>query len=170
MRRFSHLRPGYDCIRTPCGVNGCGTNPGACHGIHGDEWIYVVSDGVVALSLTVYSSDFPATVPKDDRGPMGADLTVHATFPTRIEDVREQSTGESCEYVTAGRCFTAGSWCTRAAAFFTRSGAVYGFTQPEAFWLALEAEWAELAKPAYLERKDGHMRCPHCDGGGTVSR
>lgn len=66
VRRFIS-RPGYDCVRNPCGRGGCGSSPDRSHGIHPDDWIYVVSepDSDVALSLTVFSNRFPASVPRE---------------------------------------------------------------------------------------------------------
>ena len=58
-RRVVVARPGYDCISSPCGKNGCGKDPGSNHGIHCDEWIYVARDesGDYALTLPPLAED-----------------------------------------------------------------------------------------------------------------
>lgn len=149
MKRISEKRPGYDCVRYPCGKNGCGTRPGASHGVHCEDWVYAVSDGRLALSLRVFGGVFPASVPPapalDARYPTGAGLFLHVGYRFPGHDADDE-----CEYVAGGRCFT------RERCSYTASGdflalhfrKAAGFEQPEPFWLALAAELREWAKSA----------------------
>ena len=157
MKRQSYKRPGWDCIRNPCGKNGCGTNPGSSHGIHGDDWVYVVSDGPFALSLTVFSHQFPATVPPEtvrrlaDAGPFGADLSLHVGLP--VEDGRARD----CEYVEGGKCYQGHRWSSVSAADeFWLDSARPGdsFDQSEGFWRALEQRFEEWRADARQEIAD----------------
>lgn len=165
MRRTFFRVPGFDCVRNPCGKRGCGTAPGAGHGIHSDEWVYVVSDGRTALALTVFSGVFPETVPAGTRAemrryqPTGADLTLHVGFPVRDGAEHE------CDLVAGGRCYQGGRYTTASGAddFFAlhfRRDA--GFCQPEPFWLALEQEHAGWAPDAYADSHTaGTPPAPH---------
>src|SRR5271170_3484345 len=134
------VRPGYDCIRSPCGKNGCGKDPGASHGIHCDEWIYVVSSDSddCALSLLVFSGVWPESVPTSARFamkmPRGADLSLHCSFPT---DDGDES--RACDWVRGGRCWLHGGSSIGAMdfanEFFVKEDAK---DQKEPFWVAME--------------------------------
>ncbi len=170
--RNTHRRDGYDCIRNPCGKNGCGTNPGANHGIHCDEWRYTVIDGDVAVSLLAYSNVFPPSVPASvsfrDGKPYCADLSIHTAFPLERGEVRDPSQASKCEYVTGGRCFNSSSG-TAAEVFAPLLEKQ--LEQPEAFWRALEDELVRRAKSARAERADTRFeRCARCDGIGTIAK
>lgn len=172
--RVSFVSPGHDCIRHPCGKYGCGTNAGNNHGIHYDEWNYVVSDGQVALHLCVSSWVFPASVPLDDhlcsKTPEGMFFQVHRSFPTCREEVKDQDQ-HKCEFVTSNRCFTDEPQYLRSEALHKELDAAPKFEQEEPFWLRLEAAWEKLAKPVYDERMDfTYERCLACDGTGTVHK
>lgn len=172
MKRLFNRVPGYDCIRKPCGVNGCGTHRGSCHGIHNEVWRYVVIDGDIALALMVGSGVYPETVPEEHRHdpdkPSGDYLFLHIGFPTKREQLLPGAAApEECEYV--GKCYAgeAGS----AARFVEAHFVGKTFEQPESFWLALEGRCDGLAREARKNRVDtAYQRCPHCDGIGTVPR
>lgn len=174
LKRFSSKRPGHDCIRHPCGRNGCGTNPGSGHGIADETWQYAVSDGVVALSLTVGSGSYPESVPPrclpdEIKVPTGRWLHVHAAFPTDREDVARGKLGSECEYVDSGRCFDAHMSALDADNLYRVCGGK-SFEQSEGFWEGMEAAWRVRAQPHYERRADDYLRCPHCDGTGAVRK
>lgn len=156
MKRTSKKRPGFDCIRHPCGRNGCGTRPGASHGVHSEEWIYAVSDGDVGIVLLIFSGVFPSTVPPspeiDRLMPMAAGMQFHVGFPTD-----DESEPQECEYVAGGTCYQGpGRYLSYLGSDeFMRAhfdeGA--GFDQPESFWLALESQLAEELPSIRAERK-----------------
>ncbi len=155
--RFHYETPGYDCVATPCGKRGCGTHPGANHGVHCPEWNYIVSDGTIAVSLQVFSGLYPRgrTIP-----PRGATMTTHAAFITDM-DSREPN---PCAYLDAGTCYSAGTTYCGAQEFFEAHG-VPQYEQPESFWRALEAE---LLRRAKQKQDDRIYLCPTCHGCGTV--
>lgn len=179
MIRASHKIPGYDCIRHPCGKRGCGTHPGSSHGLHNEEWVYVVKDGDVALALTVGSRVYPESVPEREEwareGPQGNDLTLHVGFPVDRDEIAGRGDNKAkCELVAGGLCYQSGRWSSSLAARdFVEHHFVIGagFDQPEFFWRALEVRCAEMGKRARMERVDTkYERCAHCDGTGTVRR
>lgn len=174
MKRLSHIRPGYDCTRHPCGRGNCGKTAGGNHGIHGDEWCYFIVDGDAALGLIVYTSDYPASVPagvyRHEKHSRGSDLSLHVSFPTEREQIAHGSTGNECDLLSTGRCFVVYSGCLVADEFFEKHGHD-SFEQPESFWLALETRFIELAKEYRAQRVDTkYERCAHCDGTGTVRK
>lgn len=173
MKRYSTIVPGRDCIRSPCGEGNCGKTEGGNHGIVADDWLYVVSDGRVALSLRVSSGVYPSSVPKSPgllTEPSGVVLHVHTAFPTERESLRNGDKGESCGYVEGGRCFADDGQYLTARELFTDLSGAASFEQSEGFWAGLEVAWQQLAAPAYKERVDKQFqRCNHCDGVGTVA-
>jgi hypothetical protein len=177
LQRISSKTPGYDCIRNPCGKYGCGTNPGSSHGVHNEEWLYVVKDGDVAMSLLVGSRVYPETVPQREEwrreGPRGNDLTLHVGFPVDRDEIAGTGT-DKCEFVSGGTCYPGGRWSTAIGAdrFVKRFFVVdAGFEQPETFWRALEDLCIDKGKQARADRVDTkYQRCIHCDGTGTVRR
>lgn len=136
------VRPGYDCIRNPCGKNGCGENPGAGHGIHCDEWVYVLrsQNEDCALSLLVFSGVWPATVPTASLGtmsfPRGADISLHCSFSPGIDGDEES---RACEWVHGGRCWVHESSGLAAMEFmddfFVKED---GKDQQDPFWRGME--------------------------------
>lgn len=174
MRREFHRTPGYDCIRTPCGKNGCGTRPGSGHGIHNDVWTYVVIDGDVALSLDVGSGIYPATVPqhiRDEGKIQGYAFHLHVAFPTKREQLLAgyEPEPEPCKFV--GLCWGDRSWFGAASDFVQTHFVGETAEQPESFWKALEDQCAEWAKSERANRVDTrYERCMHCDGLGTVTK
>lgn len=171
MKRFTSTKLGHDCVRYPCGKNGCGKVPGNDHGIADDTWYYVVGDGEVALSLSVRSGKFPESVPREFAvqygRAKGSFFCLHATFPVDKEDLRLDKS-RACDYLD--HCYDAGTWSTEAGAFFEAHGK-QSFEQPESFWVALEAKFAERAAEAREARVDlEHEQCRRCLGNGTVRR
>lgn len=174
MIRKTITRPGYDCVRHPCGKHGCGTHPGSNHGIHCDDWVFVVSEGDLALTLTVFSGIFPASVPIVARRaityPMGADITLHVGFPSTAEEMLGKESRE-CEHVSTGRCFGMRFSTSLGARDFVEEwfDKWKGTDQSEMFWLAMERRFADWAKEARDGRCDTtHKVCPKCEGIGIV--
>ena len=173
LTRFTNLIAGFDCERHPCGRNGCGTQPGRGHGVGSDTWDYAVSDGNVALSLTVFSGDFPDTVPPNPpalqkRFPLAANLVVHTSFPTDLEQLLKDERAP-CTFLDGG-CYANEGSTAAARTFFADHGEPQ-FEQPESFWEAFVETWAHHAGRALLERVDEtHARCGSCEGRGTVER
>lgn len=170
VRRVSLVQPGYDCVRHPCGRNGCGTSPGANHGIHGDEWHYAVVGDAAALSLSVFSHVFPPSVPREppfrDLPPLGVTLTLHTRFPVEETDVR---TGSTAPCTWLGRCYSDEGSGLEAEAFFREHGAS-AYAQPEPFWLALErALEARVEGARAASAATRVVQCPTCAGTGLVS-
>jgi hypothetical protein len=143
------VRPGYDCIRSPCGKNGCGKDPGASHGVHCDEWVYVVRDDGCALSLLVFSGVWPATVPAMSldsmRFPRGADISLHCPFSPEWD---EDEKGRECEWVRGGRCWlhvtTGLGGMNFVNSFFVKE---HSKEQQEPFWRAMEDQFKEWVEP-----------------------
>lgn len=162
LKRHTHLRPGYDCLTTPCGQNGCGTRPGSNHGQHCDDWEYVVSDGEIALGLTAYSGKSPRG---PARAPEGVTLSLHACFPSSREQAANEERAQECEWLDGGQCFSAGHWFGLASEFWTRAHTEDAFEQGEAFWLALEGLWSELSAKARGDRVEA---CACCKGTGLA--
>ncbi|KKM00903.1 hypothetical protein LCGC14_1799800 [marine sediment metagenome] len=92
MERTTSKRPGHDCIYAECTLTDppCKQppdlsrpnqeGPGNNHGIHCEEWHYVLTanDKSKALRLTVYTDIFPDTVPDDHSKRCGLSLDRHA--------------------------------------------------------------------------------------------
>jgi hypothetical protein len=126
IERKSHTVPGYNCTVE------CPHEPKGLHGIHDDNWFYVVSEGKWVAVLTVFSGNYPKSVDTskmypEQLIPSGAYLTFHHAAVD----------GEPCEYVPGGFCKSDGT-CLGAARFFEEYGDKTQFTQPETFWKAFE--------------------------------
>jgi hypothetical protein len=185
IKRTSRRIPGYDCTRHPCGKNRCGTNQGSNHGIHNEEWEYVISNGEVSLSLHVSSGIYPDSVPKqhDADKPCGSVISLHVGFPLSPGQVagRLEDNAQSCDFVSSGHCYQGIQWCGYVVAreftnqHFVRRDpshvSLADFEQPKSFWKALEAQFHKWATEAYAQRADTkYVRCMHCDGTGTVAK
>jgi hypothetical protein len=151
VNRESFKVPGYDCDRNPCGKRGCGTRPGAGHGIHNEEWNYVIKDGDVALTLTVGSGVYLDSVPEYQRthGVRGYDLSLHVDF--RVDD---GDAGRECTFVPGGRCYQGMRFTTAIGAdrFVKEQFVGSAFEQGEPFWSALEKKCAEWGVEARASR------------------
>ena len=161
MRRITYRTPGWDCIRNPCGQGGCGTNPGSSHGIHCEDWHYVVTDGKIALSLEVASGVFPESVPDDllwhSCYPSGSYLLLHVASSLLKDDSKVD---RPCELVEGGWCCMPFSGCSIASAFWDEhAGKDGGFVQPESFWEALEEQFVRW-RSDFLETYPGRGLSP----------
>lgn len=135
MKREHYVRPGYDCRKE------CLHEPKGEHGICGDTWFYVVSDGKRAVSLEILSDRYPPTVerallPDVLQKPMAACLVTHVADPDADPEQAK------CKWVEGGLCRVDGSYLG-ARAFWNEHGDPKQPEQGEAFWLALEAELPE---------------------------
>jgi hypothetical protein len=169
VRRFTTTRKGFDCTRHPCGKSGCGRHPGSNHGIACDLWEYAVSDGDLAVSLSVSSGVFPESVPAESAAgggpyPAARAVYVHAANPLDEETVRSGAYGDPCDYLGGGRCYTDGGRYNFEEGFF---GEYIGpeRVQSESFWRALEGELNEVR--GALEPL-GVAQCSSCAGRGAV--
>lgn|SRR5208283_1233716 len=167
LKRTFFTRPGYDCVRHPCGERGCGTNPGANHGFHSDEWVWAVSDGQRALVFMVYSGVYPESVPKrlsrSQEYPKGISLSSHFSFPPDRESVLIKP--ELCDYVDGGKCWLESYSCAAAAKLVSPGdGTTAGC---DSVFLSLEREFAKRTAGAAPTQ---YERCNACDGCGTVIR
>ncbi len=133
MKRARGVLPGFDC-----GPRGCDCKhekPGD-HGISGGTWWYAVSDGPLAVSLSILAVDYPETVrrplPEFLRTPRAEVLTFHWADPNGVD----------CPHVVDGRCRCDGTYLG-AAEFWEAHGDPKQSEQPESFWIALEAKLPE---------------------------
>lgn len=167
MKRTTTVLPGYDCRVKPCGKNGCGTRAGYSHGCDSDQWIYAVADDDIALVLQVSSG-----IVGGAEIPRGEYLTLHTAWPTDRDAVRESVKPMPCEWLPAG-CFQVSS--AAAADVFVKAhpnmAADLRPEQPETFWLDLERLCDRYGAEASAKRADIRwVRCPQCNGEGTVRR
>ncbi len=138
MKRQTIVRPGYDC-RTECKHE-----PQGDHGICGDEWIYVVSDGESALVYSVLSDHYPAGV---DREALPAVLLRGIGGPMAIHRPGKGHDAMACQYIDGGWCSieTIGYLC--GMNFWKEHGDPKQSEQSEAFWQALEADFHTYKEP-----------------------
>lgn len=167
-KRIQIKRPGYDCVANPCGINGCGEVEDAGHGRHGDEWIYGVSDGEVAVTLVVFTHHFPSGprpgLALDEVTP--ASHQIHASFATNEEQILAEK--EKCEFVEGG-CYSAARY-TYAEGCWKSFGGRATFEQVESFWVEFERHFHAEASVARIARDElGCERCSHCNGKGIVA-
>jgi hypothetical protein len=169
LRRIVETRPGYDCIAKPCGERGCGTSPGSSHGRHGDEWVYVVTDGDFGVSLVVFTDNLNGgKLPgRSTAYPIGADLSGHTSRPAYEDQIRKGESGQACAYLDGGRCFSCWTSALAASEFVAEHGISEEREQNEGFWRALEAKWSELR--AHVDSNRPRVRrCACCHGSGIV--
>jgi hypothetical protein len=130
MKRESGTRGGYNCGP---GGRDCQHDPKGDHGIDGGVWWYVVSNGPRAVSLMVLATNFPESVDRAIsallKGPLATQLLHHIADPE----------GRECQYVEGGLCSCDGSYMA-GSMLWKEYGDPTKPEQPEAFWLALEAE------------------------------
>lgn len=133
MRREHWVTPGYDC-RTECKHQVKGE-----HGICGDQWVYAVTDGKRAVSISVITPRFPESVdlalhPPDVRAVLeryfATALTLHEADPD----------GMPCKLVDGGLCSVGWATYFGAQRFWKAWGDERQPEQSEAFWRALESE------------------------------
>lgn len=162
--------PGYDC-RTVCLHK-----PKGKHGIHNDEWLYVVKDmdAHCALELTISTNIFPDTVEthhvsrNPSRTHTGMNLSRHFAHPTDRDQVL--SVPEPCAYI--GKCYVA-TWGLRADTFAKNHFiSAHGREQQELFWRAFESDLREEIAVCHAARLvDGDLKwkvCVCCAGERVV--
>lgn len=178
IKRISRKKEAFDCVRHPCGKNGCGTNPGKSHGIHCEEWIYAVVGPDVAVELLVFSGVWAPSVPSSiadrmrdgERYPWGVQLTTHARFPLDVSSLKSIASQEchllgSCRYSET----TSISYSSQLVEDVFDKAA--GFEQPEPFWAELEKYLAKETDRVETERVDRKFDvCQACKGKGVVQR
>lgn len=166
LRRISGVTPGYDCIRNPCGRNGC-VAPDGVHGIHSDEWNYVVTDGEFALSATIFSGTYPETVPLHHILGLGqpkcAGLFKHSLHYHEERHIQYGPTARECEWIGDGSqpCFGSSAFGLLWSDEWFKKYGVPHFEQTESFWVELEVLWAE-ARAATARLRP----CAHCGAKG----
>lgn len=175
LRREWFKAEGYDCRN-----NECKHHPKGDHGIHCDEWIYAIhaEDNRTALSLTVNTGKYPASAQRPNKAPWGTDVSLHASFPSEKEHLRESWHGMACSFVAAcsfvdpPHCETHSSSCLKADELWKQFGNDAQIEQSEQFWAALEAlfwAWNDKARTTWHEIQKW-SRCPRCDGQGIVKK
>lgn len=175
IERITQVFPGYDHLRNPCGKNGCGKNAGSNHGIHCDEWYFILKAEDIVGVFVVFTRTFPASVPRDayleSRKSSSSGFELHKSWPTDREKVREGIPGNECKHLTPSRCFVEHSSLGYADEIWKRLGSDVGIdAQSEVFWLELEAWFTRWVGEVRAERADTkYRRCQHCDGLGTVA-
>lgn len=154
--------PGYDCRAGRCTHKAKGG-----HGVHNEEWIYVVSNGEAAINLIVSSGIYPATVKHIEiQAPEGVCLGLHVPWAVIEDDIRSGSAGEPCAFIDRP-CFSDIGFLRAEAVFnkyFSRS---HDKNQPESFWIGLEREFKELLDQARATRPAA-KRCLTCAGTGLL--
>lgn len=185
--RKSVIVPGYDCIYAECTHD-----PKGKHGIHGDEWHYHLhaDDDLTALCLSVYTSNFPDTIPEShwrdelpksrpiEKQVRGSDLSLYARFPVGdgeggdLDYLREGGGGFKIDLESEILAqFRPYSTALGANEFFAEHGDPHQFKQPESFWKALEAKFAAWDDRARTERIDTrYERCRACKGRGVTEK
>jgi hypothetical protein len=167
--RTSWVRQGYDC-RTECKHT-----PKGDHGVSDDDWLYVVSNGVLALALSVTSGVYPPTVKRRDNDkPRAWDFEIHAPWPITCDDnvreiVRLGRPGTECDLVEGGRCYVSRTSMSAGEEWFKEHGTA-SFEQSGFFWDEFRRKAVELFRPILDQHEeDKHIvRCPCCNGAGVV--
>ncbi len=135
MKRVTRIDPGYNC---GTGGKDCQHEKRGDHGISSDSWYYAVTDETRAVSLLVFSGDYPpsverATLPAKLQKPWGAYLHFH---------VADSTNGEPCDLVSCGKC-KMGVSCLEADECWEEHHVGEQREQPESFWVALESRLPE---------------------------
>lgn len=157
LRRATIREPGFDC-RTECKHEEKGD-----HGWHGDEWIYVVSNGIAAISLSVMTAFFAddevlnaESVASfrsifcgrryDEQLTIGGAMAWHSPFKRLDEEPAE------CEFIESHQCWGSHESLFAGARFWRMfKGRGDQIERPETFWMALEAKFCESFKLAIEE-------------------
>ncbi len=151
MERRHFVTPGYDC-RVECKHEKKGN-----HGIGSDEWVYVVSDGPRAVSLSMLSHDYPPTVDREAMGPaVRRILFDHRALIGTLHTHEAHPGGQPCEYVAGGHCKCDVTYLG-AAEFWAAHGDSTQPEQGEAFWQALERELADRFEPTRPPEPSGRL-------------
>lgn len=170
IQRNTYVVPGYDCS-AHCTHTSYGE-----HGIACDNWIYTVKDGDrrIALAMEIFTPNFPDTVPRSNRNAFSPRSIVwHYAWPTSREEVLSEP--NDCDLL-GGKCYSGNSTTFYEREVFERIFVVpkdtHDITQPESFWLGLEAELARRAAQLEAARiDDGDLKwkvCTCCKGERVV--
>lgn len=186
MKRISFKQAGYDCRYALCQHE-----PKGGHGIDGGKFCYVVvsDEGDLAMSLAIYSSEWPETIPLLERqrllandledlhlGLLRGNMVLHSAGPLEaLSEYHDPGPGRDCEHLPGGKCWTDWSWSDRHHAWLPTKAIAFNdkglcFEQPEAFWLKLE-EAAQASFPAAREAMAQAAQvkmCPMCHGARAV--
>lgn len=155
MKRIFHVRPAFDCPSGRCSVPGCPGYPahhGRSHGRGSEEWQIGVSDGLVGVSLNLFTP-FLIDGGTEDEPTRGAYLTMHVGFAwgDSVADALS-CTPEKCDLL--GECWQPQTTSLGADEFWRAHGVepIRG-GQPDArVWSALE-ERVELLRDKVLPRR-----------------
>jgi len=130
-QRITQKEPGYDC-RAQCQHKKKGD-----HGIMSDTWWYCVRDGDRAVSLSVYSSDYPATV---DRSSLFGSLLCNRPVAITVHRKSSSGTDKACNWLDGQPCEPAMFsliWADQHFKRFFQHRDAY--VQGEDFWKKLES-------------------------------
>lgn len=144
LRKIMVVRPGWDCIRQPCGKNGCGDRLAANHGVHCDEWIYGLTDGQIAIVGLVWTDRFPATVPPHQQwrpGLRGVSVGAHLNF--RLASHEDDEPQYECDWLDSRRCYQEPFGLLHANPTFQSFGPLNQPEQPPSFWDAFRRYYVE---------------------------
>ncbi len=166
LRRGFYAAPAFNC--GPEGRD-CKHKLKGDHGIHGEDWYYVVSNGTVAAQLLVFSGI--GTTGDILHRPIATSLSFHVDFLPEESDIRELKPHRGdCKLVE--QCFgTIGYGALYARDLFEALLRQYA-TQSEELWLALENFF--VTELPNIDRRRAEMskisRCSHCNGEGLIRR
>ena len=128
--RKSFKIPGYDCRD-----GRCQHTPKGDHGICGEEWVYVVKGGDRAVSTSLHTRIYPATVPARplDDPPYYGGIGFHRGWQPY-----EECTSRPCDWVDGGKCYSDVGFGI-GDDLWKRTGDAARFEQSEEFWKLLES-------------------------------
>ncbi|MDP3766579.1 MAG: hypothetical protein Q8S13_01060 [Dehalococcoidia bacterium] len=144
------------------------------HGIHGDEWNYIVGIEDAALVLTVSVSEWSAKsrpfpfVLGDN--PL-VEMTWHFAYPTSEEAIKDGEQRQACVFVPMG-CIRSASGSSFCASSLWKAHAQPGRLQSETFWRTLETALDARLILLHEARRavEDVSRCSHCGGAGVIRR
>lgn len=175
-----YVRPGYDC-REKCEHGKTGSD--GQHGIHGDEWCYILRHERASLVLRLGTAFLRGAVvallakSMDHHSSLsGSDLTLHTEFVTDVEDIRTPPEPDDCPYTISGKCMA----CPRSTALGAddllekaNPSSTHDIVRVgELVWPHMikwfDAWYTDVLKEA--AQAERVVQCPHCKGTGLVER
>lgn len=155
VKRIFHVRPAFDCSAGAC------SDPKCTQGTHGwgtEAWWIGVGDGLVGMSINVYT---PFCLPnrKAEEFTRSGILTSHFGFrrsDTCLSALLTEELGEACELVDSGLCYDSRSTGLGAETWWKEHGVepVQGGQPDEKIWRALARDAEKLRERALPTRVD----------------